>query len=963
MDAALDPSFAEQFLSDYENNTTDSSAQENQDQDDIDRDTEQGEDKSGLYQAEDSKSTINFKAKKGPTAIIFTIILSLFGVGFGAGFSFPFAFAARVSEEFNSIAPSSSARGKSFMLRLFANGYKKNRPKSADSIADNITSDKQFTLSNKQKKKLAKYDIDYDSDTKSLKYKGESITAENLKAKLDADADFRTKFTDAGQTWKGKASGWFDRTVDKVLNRLGVKSLRNKFKNFVDTGDKAKNTEAFRKTAPSSSNTPESEALIAREEIDENTKKPKVDKDGKPVKVAETDIDSKSITTKKLTDRFQSAAALAGIGASAYCAVTFGANAIQLLAAANQSREIINLTAGLLEAGDKTMAGEGSTSPLLNYMEDLTTPDKDGKTALESYGIHSLFSGGGSDFRQPEEGKPDSRRSNGFLSANRESIINAIPLVGDYANTAQAVRDCANAKTGAAVFSIVATLAGFFTAGTTTIAAAASKAAKKAVLPILASVGLGIAMNIAVETISQRYMSKLNFLGDAGGNALGSGANMYPSENAKGGGQSPGSTEKVLAYRREVLAEYQAETRAHDIASKSPFDLSSPYTFAGVVARNLATFSLNNSKLTNSFARIGSMTVNSITAILPSANAIAETNFLTTKGYCPMLEGIGVHADPYCNPYYITDTSTIGKEYSPKDIFDKVYDARLITTTDNTRTFCPTWHYSSNFLYEANTKNPVKEDLDLNSCKIKPKINEDNNPVINPSSYLGGYIRFCGHRGSQLGVNDANVLSWTKNIDFDAGSHSITSEVISNASANPIIGAIPLVGDIVDLVDANNISDEALKFSVGQFCVANPETNPKWETDFKFYQRYIEDQRWMENAGIISKSAADIVMDNQLAMQPLDNSYEGILARYSGMTKETVVATLDHIEYLKYIAKYDPTTRSAPINYPASAISYVKSDKSQNHELTGENTLAHAIENTKTTPISLTKKTRYAIIV
>lgn len=963
MDAALDPSSAEQFLSDYENNTPDSPAQENQDQDDIDHNTGQSEDRNGLYQAEDSKFTINFKAKKGPTAIIITIIISLFGVGFGAGFSFPFAFAARVSEEFNSIAPSSSVRGKSFMLRLFANGYKKNRPKSADSIADNITSDNQFTLSNKQKKKLAKYDIDYDSDTKSLKYKGESITAENLKAKLDADADFRTKFTDAGQTWNGKASGWFDRTVDKVLNRLGVKGLRNKFKNFVDTGDKAKNTEAFRKTAPSSSNTPESEALTVREEIDENTQKPKVDKDGKPIKTAETDIDSKNITTKKLTDRFQSAAALAGIGASAYCAVTFGANAIQLLVAANQSREIINLTAGFLEAHDKTTAGEGSTSPLLNYMEDLTTPDKDGKTALESYGIHSLFSGGGSDFRQPEEGKPDSRRSNGFLSANRESIINAIPLVGAHANTAEAVRNCANAKTGAAVLSIVATLAGFFTAGTTTIAAAASKAAKKAVLPILASVGLGIAMNIAVETISQRYMSKFNFLGDAGGNALGSGANMYPSENAKGGGQSPGSTEKVLAYRREVLAEYQAETRAHDIASKSPFDLSSPYTFAGVVARNLATFSLNNSKLTNSFARIGSMTVNSITAILPSANAIAETNFLTTKGYCPMLEGIGVHADPYCNPYYITDTSTIGKEYSPKDIFDKVYDARSITTTDNTRTFCPTWYYSSNFLYEANTNNPVKEDLDLNSCKIKPKINEDNNPVINPSSYLGGYIRFCGHRGSQLGVNDANVLSWTKNIDFDAGSHSITSEVISNASANPIIGAIPLVGDIVDLVDANNISDEALKFSVGQFCVANPETNPLWETDFKFYQRYIEDQRWMENAGIISKSAADIVMDDQLAMQPLDNSYEGILARYSGMTKEAVVATLDHIEYLKYIAKYDPTTRSAPINYPASAISYVKSDKSQNHELTGENTLAHAIENTKTTPISLTKKTRYAIIV
>ena len=42
---------------------------------------------------------------------------------------------------------------------------------------------------------------------------------------------------------------------------------------------------------------------------------------------------------------------------------------------------------------------------------------------------------------------------------------------------------------------------------------------------------------------------------------------------------------------------------------------------------------------------------------------------------------------------------------------------------------------------------------------------------------------------------------------------------------------------------------------------------------------------------------------------PLDNSYEGILARYSGLEKDTVVAVLDIMEYENYIASYDPSDR------------------------------------------------------
>ena len=52
-------------------------------------------------------------------------------------------------------------------------------------------------------------------------------------------------------------------------------------------------------------------------------------------------------------------------------------------------------------------------------------------------------------------------------------------------------------------------------------------------------------------------------------------------------------------------------------------------------------------------------------------------------------------------------------------------------------------------------------------------------------------------------------------------------------------------------------------------------------------------------------------MDEYYKNNPLDNSYEGILARYSGLSKETVVATLDYIDYIKYVAQYKPEERYA----------------------------------------------------
>ena len=78
---------------------------------------------------------------------------------------------------------------------------------------------------------------------------------------------------------------------------------------------------------------------------------------------------------------------------------------------------------------------------------------------------------------------------------------------------------------------------------------------------------------------------------------------------------------------------------------------------------------------------------------------------------------------------------------------------------------------------------------------------------------------------------------------------------------------------------------------------------PTWE-ESRVYQRYIQDQAILEDMG---KSESPVSKLNAKLNEELDNSYLGIMSRYTGMTKDYIVAVLDGMEVLDWIAQYDPT--------------------------------------------------------
>ena len=74
----------------------------------------------------------------------------------------------------------------------------------------------------------------------------------------------------------------------------------------------------------------------------------------------------------------------------------------------------------------------------------------------------------------------------------------------------------------------------------------------------------------------------------------------------------------------------------------------------------------------------------------------------------------------------------------------------------------------------------------------------------------------------------------------------------------------------------------------------------------KYYQAYTEMLEWMESVGMIDTSTATVAVNQYYEENPIDSSYTGVIARYSGMSRDRVVAVLDLMEYVAFLNDYNP---------------------------------------------------------
>lgn len=173
---------------------------------------------------------------------------------------------------------------------------------------------------------------------------------------------------------------------------------------------------------------------------------------------------------------------------------------------------------------------------------------------------------------------------------------------------------------------------------------------------------------------------------------------------------------------------------------------------------------------------------------------------------------------------------------------------------------------------------------------IEPNLDEQGK--IKQKSELGKFISFCTERESPWGVLDANVMNA---IQTDFG-------VIGNN--------LYLVSDVVDIINA--AEDAANRdWGTGKNCQMG-SSNPRWDNEFKYYQRYVEDMRIL--GGMTDDEDANPVLAYKKEWDekhPVDNSFKGTLARISGQSKDDIAFLLEFARYSDQIAHYDPSTRYA----------------------------------------------------
>lgn len=875
--------------------------------------------------------------RKGPIALIIGLIFGAGGLIGGSQLLQPFSMVEQLRETFNSMQTSTNMRSGSFLR------YQMDTSRTKNPIRGRIFGEDTFKITKSQAQKLAAQGIEYDDDydgTRVLKFDDGSGQMKIVTADVDAanrigngavdfntlyktNADFYNGYNKGSMTWRGAIANWFDTTTVKFLRSNRI--TRNLFQDFQRKVDAENNGNskglAIDLMAKGAEDIVEGGQKVTGaegekkwyEEIIDWFKITTEDKSADGLRESNKEYrafrpDDEGIKGGGRTSR-ASLSTEAGVraklddisgniqkGANVACTVFNVLGGISALVTASEALQVINLVTSYLEAIDKVKAGDGTDSPIhdltnaLNEKKTNTNTVLDSvslsgstvsgsetkyttdKSAMESSGMIALYGGGAVN---PKDPSVQSFNFSGSMSkifsglGSSLALFEACGIAKVAANATSATLDAV--AVAGCIFGAVGAAFTFGVSAATGCGALATEVAVGIAMSVTISVIVAGVISALVPTVASMLTRDLitNLGGEDLGNALVSGANMYMGNTHRANGGSLANREKYVQFavaQQSVIADNAKFERQN----RNPFDATSKYTFMGTLVNQALKFASTNSVMSavTSASSVLSSSIIAMSGSSASAYDIAADlpDEATFKETCPYLWSIGAVGDAYCNPYAITDVSTI--ELDPIDVINKL--------------------------------NSWGSFLDQDA--------EDGNVQINGKSDLAKYILYCDNRTSMFGMTDWNIAN-----QVGSWGSLDTESTFVNSVANGAIGAIPVIGDVIDVVSDTDMLNNAGYVS-GESCVTgntvDKKDSPNWEKA-KYYQRFIEDQSLAETIGLFDKSAVTAFLDEYYEENPLDNSYEGILARYSGLTKDDVIALLDFIDYSVYVANYDPSERYA----------------------------------------------------
>ncbi len=696
-------------------------------------------------------------------------------------------------------------------------------------------------------------------------WNGQTIDENNFDSFYKSNTDFKDAYDGATNT---KALGFFDEIGIKIKNKFNVTG--NALKDYEETNDPQKNREQYDETMEKQYKPSEARSGFTTMETETDEKgDPVLDENGNEKKVPKM-LDENSGTSKRNVDTtevseaakteargFISKTAKAAAAASGACTTLRLGSMISAAVISMEMLDSMLYAMNRAEPFSKMQVGEGSTSAINENLNFFTEKKK---TTISDFSKLS----------------PSNRESENALDTEvYKAPIEASSLgliLGGIATTSASTSNFSFNRISKSILSAFslnpttydlcegfqATQAVVSLALTGGIAKIVSTALLSTIIGTAISGAITIGLNFLIPTIAQVLYTNpaATIAGIAAGHFIAKGFYAMNSRIGRmGSGQAIASRSYALAYTRttnEVLA-LDAEVERSKL---SPFDLSSKNTFLGSIAYSILPLAISNN---SAISTLSNATTRSIAKLSGNAYALSDTpSYGTTFGESELLDSIGGVGDLYGNPIIASDTSTL---YLDKN--DPKYQEVI---NDSIET-------------DENGKRSIKDD-----------------------SGLAKYIQFNCNRLSPDGLFDADI----------AGALEAFGDKPLIAT---IVGAIPIIGSIVDVVNSLiHLSPENKAWVFGSSNVMSKE-NPNWDSEYKYYQRFVADERYEKQLGLEGgEQLVTAYLEKYEAEHPADLSRAGALASISGLTKadaETVLAVADYYHYLdEYHPENIPTIAS-----------------------------------------------------
>ncbi len=739
-----------------------------------------------------------------------------------------------------------------------------------------------------------KIDADGVSTPVTTKINVDSDNKMGFRQALDVNDNFFKAEERSTRTLKGHVAGWFDSIAEKVdvmLNNGGRNRQANTKKDASDEEitanaekdglkEEAEDSQGSIDVDDSDADAEEPNRVPADEGSSALTK-------GMDTPAVESALKSRA---KKAAATIGSASAITtGLGYA--CTVLKVINTISQTVGALMRSKVLNYVTGYTEAVHKTKAGDGSTE-LHFYNKGLNTdgptrdmggniiPGKESSSAMKSSAISQFFSNGQLKVKSSDPVARKFNTENAMQQAVfhsdeiQSSDIHQVPqtlgkLLSQAAGSLNTYKGCIALQTTGDLLGIFADIAEIAaaipSAGISIIIGEMGKMLMKKALTVAIVASVGVLVSMIAPYVARALAKSLvsNMVGEDAGYAINSGFNMYTGIQQRMSSGLPATKKALIAQYHEQQSVIASESR-YDRQTKSPLDPSSPHTFMGSLMNSLIPLATTMSSPITTFSKINSTVASSISRLLPTA-AADDINQIKTSinDNCPSGNAFEepLAMDAFCNNYITTDYSTM--RTPPDEVFDQV----------------------------------GAENFELD--KIDENVN-NGNPEIKDNSELAKWTLACAVRESHYGVADGNIS------EAMSGSAGVGSGIIKSYTG-AAIGAIPVLGGIAQTIyngkEASNIG-----WTTGENCV---------KEKYKYFSRYSEDQRVLEAAGLIEQSAVTSFLDRYFEKNPLDFTDSGIVARYTGMTKDQAEVALGLLEYNTFLASYQPKEKGPekPMQY------------------------------------------------